>query len=135
MSRVLRWVTPRLFGVQVVLVLTGVLSVAQAAVVLVVVEAVLLIGGVATIGLGRRRYRAARGEGEQPWDAFATAVRSVLPPPIASVLLWEAGTVRNGWLAALRRVDGQHAARRTRRAALPLRHGRSDGHAHRARCG
>ncbi len=110
MSRALRWVTPLLFGVQVVLVVTGVLSLEQAAVVLVVVEAALLAGGVATVGVGRRRYRAARRDGAQPWESFSVAARTVLPPPVATVLLWEAGTVRNGWLAARGRVDGQHAA-------------------------
>lgn len=86
----LRWAGPVVLAVMLVLVLTERLSLGEAAIVFVTIEAVLALVALAQGATAVRRYRTARHGGADREAAFEAAARAVLPGPIASVVLHEA---------------------------------------------
>lgn len=104
--RALRWATPVVLVVELVLVLTGSLSLRQAVVVFVAIEATLALVSVTLAAAAVRAYRTARRGGEDLEAAFDTAARAVMPGPIASLVLHEARLVHSLLLWARRRQHG-----------------------------
>ncbi len=89
-ERIAPWLTPVLVVVEVVLVWSGVLSLRDAVIIIVVVEvllAVTVVGrGIAVV----RSFRAGRAENRDAWTAAEDALAQLLPRPGARVLLIEA---------------------------------------------
>lgn len=92
---VLRWAGPVVLAVELVLLLTGRLSLGEAAVVFVAVEAVLALAALAQGAAAVRSYRTARGGGADGEAAFEAAARAVLPGPIAAMVLHEAQLIHS----------------------------------------
>lgn len=104
--RALRWTGPVVLAVELVFVLTGRLSLGEAAVVFVAIEAVLAVAALAQGAAAVRSYRAARGGGADREAAFGAAVRAVLPGPIAAVVLHEVQLIHSLLLWVRRRQHG-----------------------------
>lgn len=101
----LKWVTPVVIVVQVVLVATGVLDVGQAVVIAVGIEVLLAVLLLALAVTARVLYRRLRAEGMSRSDAFLAAAETVLPGPMVAVLRWELGGLVSIILLVRRRKD------------------------------
>ena len=86
----LRWGGPVLLLVELALVLSGRLSLATAAGVLVAVEALLAVVLAGQAVAAARGYRRRRADGASPAQAAEAAVRAALPGPVATAVLHEA---------------------------------------------
>lgn len=88
--RVGPWVIPAVVVIEVALVWSGVLSLVDAIVIVLVIEALLILTaagrGVASV----RRFRAERSAGRDGWTAALDAMSEMVPRPVARVLLIEA---------------------------------------------
>ena len=120
--KALRWATPVLLVVEVVLVLSGRLSIAAAAAVLVAVEAALAFAALGQAVVAVRGYRASRRAGAAPEAAFDASVRAALPGPLAAVVLHEVRLIQSLVLWVRRREHGVPPG------AIAIRYGR-DGRA------
>ena len=89
LTRAAKWAGPALLLVEVILVLTGRLSLRAAAVVFVVLEVLLGLVAVSQLAGGTRRYRQQRAAGMDAEDAVRDALRAVLPRPVAAVVTHE----------------------------------------------
>ena len=93
--RALRWATPVVLVVLLVLVLTRWLSPGEAIVALVVVEAAMALAALLQGATGVWSYRSARRGGADREAAFEAAARTALPGPIATAVLHEARLVHS----------------------------------------
>ena len=93
--RAMRWATPVVLVVLLVLVLTGWLSPGEAIVALVVVEAAMALAALLQGATGVWSYRTARRGGADREAAFEAAARTALPGPIATAVLHEATLVHS----------------------------------------
>jgi hypothetical protein len=84
------WLTPLLVAVEVVLVWSGVLSLLDAVIVAVVVEALLAVTVIGRTVAAVRSFRTGRSCGRDGWTAAEDACAEVLPRPAARVILIEA---------------------------------------------
>lgn len=87
--RVLRWLPFCVIGVELVLLLTGVLSIGQAAVIIVTLELALVFIVVLELAAFRAAFQRARKAGAPRTEAMAAAVQHVLPKPVAVLVLQE----------------------------------------------
>ena len=114
LRRGLRWLPLVVFVAEVTLVLTGVLSAAVAAVVLVLLEGLLALTiGANVFSLGRT-VRAQRAAGADGWRAFEAGLREALPPPLARAIGHELGILRALLLAMRSRSDVPPGSRAVR---------------------
>lgn len=85
-----RWVTPVVITVEVILVASGVVDLADAVLVVLVVEALLFLTVAGSILTAARRFRTVRTAGGDGWSATSDALAEALPRTVARVLLIEA---------------------------------------------
>lgn len=115
------WITPVLLVVEVVLVLSGILSLTDAVIVIVVVELALAIAALSRAAVALRSYRQASGAGVDGWGAAEDGLAEMVPRPAARMLLIEvriwASLVR--WPASRRR-RGEPSSHPYGRAVRPL---------------
>jgi hypothetical protein len=100
---VARWLALAVPLVDVVLVLTGVLSLRTGIVVALVLEALLAVVLVVEAAAFRRAYRAARREGGSRRAGLVAGAEAVWPPVVLRLARAEAGVVRALWWAVRRR--------------------------------
>lgn len=116
-QRVLIWAPLVVVTVEAVLVISGWLGVAEAALALVVLEALL----VAVVGTSAftllRSFRRHRSEDTDGWRIFQLALRDVLPQQVVVMVGHELGILRALWMSLRRRRDVPPGA-------APLRYGR-----------
>lgn len=112
------WLTIVLVAVEIVLVWTGVLSLLNAVIIIVVVEALLVVTALGRGVVGVRAFRAGRVDGRDSWTAVEEGLAEMVPPRLARILLIEArmwvSFVR--WITCRRpvgRVFGYGASLRT----------------------
>lgn len=99
-GRAVRWVPLVVVGAEALLVLGGVVDLAEAAAVLLLVEmalAGLVVGAAAALRAG---YRRARRAGAGRGDAISVALDAALPPVVARLLRYEIQV----WVALYRRL-------------------------------
>ena len=93
MAAVLRragpWTTPVLVLVEVVPVWTGLIGLAEAVAVVVLVELVLALTAIARAHVALRSFRDARAEGRDGWAAAEDGLAPMLPRPAARVVVIE----------------------------------------------
>jgi hypothetical protein len=92
------WITPALLAVEVALVLTGLLSLTDAVVIVVVVELALALAAFTRGRAALRSYRRARTDGRDGWDAAEDGLADLLPRPAARAMLIEVRV----WVSLLR---------------------------------
>jgi hypothetical protein len=85
----LRWLPFLIVFVEAVLLVTGVLTLGQAAVLLLVLEGLLVVVVLSEFGLLLRAYRTARHSAATRSKAFSAAVDAVLPRPIGHLVRQE----------------------------------------------
>ncbi|GHG47832.1 hypothetical protein [Streptomyces griseocarneus] len=105
MVRVLKWVAFTVIAVQLTLVATGVLDLADAVLIATGVE---ILTGVLALGLAvaaRVVYRRLRRSGVPRWDAFLEAAGTVLPRPMLTLIRHELGGVMSIALLVRGRKD------------------------------
>lgn len=88
--RVAPWLTPALVALEIALVWSGVLSVRNAVVIILVVEVLLACTVLSRVIVALRRFRRVRSAGSGVWWAAEDALAELLPRPAARVLLIEA---------------------------------------------
>jgi hypothetical protein len=88
--RVGPWLTIMLITVEIVLVWTGVLSLLNAVIIIVVVEALLVVTALGRGVVAIRAFRAGRIDGRDGWAAAEEALGELVPPQLARILLIEA---------------------------------------------
>ena len=98
LRRIGPWVTPVLLAVEVALVWTGVLSLSDAVVTVVVVELGLAVAVITRGRAALRSYRRARTDGRDGWDAAEDGLADLLPRPAARAMLIEVRV----WVSLLR---------------------------------
>lgn len=89
MKRILPFLFPTVLVVDIVLVLTGVLSVGQAVVVGLVLECLVAVAAVAEIVIVVRAVRAGRAAGRTGWQAAEDGVAAVVGRRAARIILLE----------------------------------------------
>lgn len=115
------WLTPALVIVEVVLVTTRLLSVRDAVLVIIVVEAALAVTVASRMVAAARRFRAERARGADAWAAAEDGLARLVPRKLARVLLIEPRL----FACLVRWVTGRHDGRspgtfRYDRGARPL---------------
>jgi len=83
------WLTPALVVVEVALVTSGLVSIRNAVVVGVVIEAALWVTVLSRVVVGARRFRAERRGGFDRWAAAEAGLAAVVPRPLARFILLE----------------------------------------------
>ena len=87
--RIGSWLTPALVVVEVVLVTSGLVSIRNAVVAGVVIEAALWVTVLSRVAVGARRLRAERRGGFDRWAAAEAGLAAVVPRPLARFILLE----------------------------------------------
>lgn len=83
------WLTPALVVVELALVASGLLSMRNAVVAGLVIEAALWVAVLSRVVEGARRFRAERAGGFDRWAAAEAGLAAVVPRPIARFILLE----------------------------------------------
>jgi hypothetical protein len=89
-QRVGPWLTILLIAVEIVLVWTGVLSLLNAVIIIVVIEALLVVTALGRGVVAVRAFRAGRIDGRDGWAAAEDGLAELVPRQLARVLLIEA---------------------------------------------
>lgn len=105
MKAVARWAAPSVVLLQVALVWAGALTLTQAVLVGISLEALLVGVLLADVVLARRAYQASRAEGSDSQRAVDEALRAVLPAPVAKAVGMELGLLRSLWRWVRRKPD------------------------------
>ncbi|HRC11554.1 MAG TPA: hypothetical protein PLX68_01655 [Dermatophilaceae bacterium] len=87
--RVAPWLTPVLVAVEIVLVVSGVLSIGKAVLIAAAVELLLAVTVVSRLVVASRRYRSRRQGGVDRWQAAEDALAEVVPRRLARFILLE----------------------------------------------
>src|SRR4051794_10284345 len=88
-NRILRWLPLVVVLVEFVLVISGVVDLADAVAVVLVLEVLLAVVVVGELAAAHRGYRSARRRGATGGDAVAAALDAALPPMVAFLLKQE----------------------------------------------
>jgi hypothetical protein len=105
-ARARRWILPVVLGVEVALVTTGRLSAGTAVAVVLALEAVLALTVLSQVAVALVRFRERRRGGAGPAEATRTALREVLPRPLADAVLHELRLFHSLALWLRRRTSG-----------------------------
>ena len=89
MRRVLRWLLPVVLLIEAVLVWSGDLGFGGAILVVAGIEVVVLLVGIGEALLFFRRYRGGRRAGLGVWEALEGGLASILPRPVAKLVVSE----------------------------------------------
>lgn len=100
-----KWTAPTVVLAQVCLAWTGVLSLDEAVVVGLALEALLAGVVVAELALAGRAFKASRSQGADGQEALGQALSAVLPAPVAKAVGMEFGLFRALWCWIRRKPD------------------------------
>jgi hypothetical protein len=123
LARAAPWAAVLIPLVDLLLVVTGVLTVATAVVVAVVLEALLAVVVVAEWVAFRRAWRAARARGDRRSEALLAGLEATAPRPLVLLVRSETGMWQSLWWAVCRRravLPGQTALSYTSRIGVML---------------
>jgi hypothetical protein len=103
LARVAPWAAVLLPPAELLLVVTGVLSVAAAVLAAVVLEALFAVVVVAEWVAFRRAWRAARASGARRGEALLAGLQATAPPPLVALARVELGMWQSLWWGLCRR--------------------------------
>lgn len=83
------WFTPALIVIEIVLVVSGVLTLGRAVLIAAGIELLIAVTVLSRLAVGSRRYRSRRQAGFDRWQAAETALAEVVPPRLARFILLE----------------------------------------------
>lgn len=89
MERFLKWLLPALIVIEIVLVRGGVLTIGQAVATVVAIEGAIALVAARQAIVAVRRFRAGRRDGADPWTATEDALTVIFPRVMARFIVME----------------------------------------------